>query len=273
MWLYYLRKHKLKVLLIAVVVLAVGAFLWIRVSQARAALIPSDRPDTATMLPDLTGDITDVRVTALERDVSFYPYRASYGFGETMDEIEAVDIQDGTILQILYGYKVNDTWYDIPAENYPLQALSGTRMYSNLQLARSDHFVKIGPYCIICITTHGEVPYDTLGTTPVTDFCPGVDQKKIGLMLEDREKILAGDEPACTFGPFTYRYYFILETESIPEDYALYHPSANPFENEVTMWPFTAADIRVRIEEAQGGTLSPTSQESSGPVPYPTNMP
>lgn len=100
--------------------------------------------------PNFDGEITEVRVTAVSVNVkeSAWP--------------------DTESIWVHYGYKMDGTWYDIPAENYELCDMSGQSVFDPLF---KDHLVQIGPYVLISLMTTPQdnaVIFDTLGTKILT---------------------------------------------------------------------------------------------------------
>lgn len=75
------------------------------------------RPDAAWDYPDFSGEITDVRVTAVERKVD----TTSWLPGEKESPIYGL-----RCIQIYYGYEMDGVWYDMPCENFDLRGIKRT---------------------------------------------------------------------------------------------------------------------------------------------------
>ena len=110
------------------------------------AILDASRPAEAYQFPDLSGEITDVRVTVREREIDL-SFRGLEGH-------KAYDI--------FYGYYSNGQWYDYPCTNFELKELQDTDIwgpyddsaYNSYDVCYDAHIVEIGPYYLIALPIH-----------------------------------------------------------------------------------------------------------------------
>lgn len=173
-----------------------------------------------TDVPEFTGEVQDVRITAVERENARIKYQAQFD-----------DRFDYPLIQIYYGYQIDGVWHDIPSENYSLRGIFFGSRKKGYEAARQSHVVQIGSYYMVCIREFdaqdaGEQgPTDSLGTipmTPLTDYCGD----SYGYYREDKDSKFGKLEYEATF-PFEQRYYFLLEADSLPEDYTIFAGGKN----------------------------------------------
>lgn len=183
--------------------------------------LDQSRPAAATEVPDLTGDITDVRITAVERD-----------FKEVIDP----DYPNCTYLQIYYGYKKDGIWHDFPSENYQLKGTFSKWSVIGYEVAGREHVVQIGPFLIFSARETYALPgtepmlFDTLGTEVIKPFeeyytpedLPA-DAPRYGYMKEDFQSVLSGDHINYTiYKDMGHFYYLIVNMNNLPEDYEVH---------------------------------------------------
>lgn len=180
---------------------------------------PIPHPPEATALPDLSGEITDIRIRA----TSCEDYR--------LDLEQYTGFTEKTLLQIRYGYLSEGKWHDIPAENYDLKGIFDSEGAEGFQLPAKDHLVQIGPYLLICHILNTNAPNseciieDTCGTTPLEPFSNYVtayDENGYGLLTVDRDSVIEGEGLRFTaHGVFGQYYYLLLPVDELSEDYEL----------------------------------------------------
>lgn len=182
------------------------------------------RPDAATMTPDFSGNITDIRITTVERPLEFLDNSGK------KDE----NLSNFKFLQIYYGYKSDGIWHDIPRENYDLKGLiyARNKEKTGFDVAEKPHVVQIGQYVVICLFYNtGLLEYtaeisDSLGTQPLTMFDeyqttvqePG--EMQYGYLKER----CSPDGKLLGYGYYTQfitHYFMIVDYDDIKDDYAL----------------------------------------------------
>lgn len=194
--------------------------------------LDASRPEGATALPDFSGEITDVRVTTIPRNIDI-PAGKGADWGIDLSELE--------YRQIYYGYCVDSVWTDLPCENYGLISIFNPVDYETGELkvtrgyeaARDDHLVKIGPYLLISVD--GRTPKypliveDSIGSKAQLMFAE-YDRRtspdgiaSYGYLTEDRDSIVSGWELDWDVtSNIKTRYYILLKYNDIPEDYQLW---------------------------------------------------
>ena len=189
------------------------------------------RPEDADFLPELSKDISDVRITIVPRT---YDPPSDYA-----------DLQDLSFMQIWYGYYADGQWNDYPSENYELSGILQHNSRQGWKASVGSHLVKIGPYLLICICLHDDpmVEYhlsDTLDSQiqqPFEAYNTCLDyydengqrhdfmdthETGYGYIAEDPSTIAGEAQLAYIVrSEFPRRYYVLLDYESIPEDYVL----------------------------------------------------
>lgn len=183
-----------------------------------------NRPAESWLTPDFSGTVTDVRITAVERETnasSLLPGEKESPFYGT------------TCVQIYYGYQMDGEWFDMPCENYDLRAIR--KNASGYEAANREHILRIGPYLLISVGANAETGpvsvelSDTLGTQSFTMFeeyftrlSHGPQEGSYSLLIEDYRSF---DDPehieatvVCDFDLYAY---MLLEFDSITEDYVL----------------------------------------------------
>lgn len=255
------RKKRTTILIIGAVVLnIVISILCVRLAFFAALKLlfappAGERVETATDLPSYAENATDARVTYIHRTDDVMVKLEHLFYGVAIDSTEP----KVPCIQFLYGYKVDDIWIDIPAENYPLFYLEeGSKV---IAFGCPSHITKVGNHALICIVDpyKDTVPHDTLGTVPLTPIDELFDDEpttiEYGLILDDRERILKWNEPAYSvvYGDLD-RYYFLLNLDELPENYEL-HFSTNEYSQETknfyTEYILTAEDIGDYMELAE----------------------
>lgn len=173
-----------------------------------------ERVATAVETPEYCGEVTDIRFTSVPRTQKIFTKKG--------------DDAEHRYIQILYGYMINGIWHDIPCENYNFYCISPRHKgESEFSLsAYNSHLTVIGEYIVICIVCgdNEEVPYDTLGTVPETPFLEYSQSETFhyGIISDDRERIINGDEPAYSVcSSIGYRYYFVIRKDLIDSKYEL----------------------------------------------------
>lgn len=205
------------------------------------------RPPEATQWPEFTDEITDIRLSVVERDIEFDPDRSS-------------PFKNQTHLQIFYGYQMNGEWYDIPSENYELKGILQYEGLSGYDAACNDHLVQIGHYVLMCFVYEGareDVVYhlsDSSGTEIqepfaeyYTNYFHDTNEPSYGFFREKLDPAYpdkALDLQALNI--FGRRYYLLLDLNSLPDDYEL-HISAHPESDSseiIDEWVLYADDIQ-----------------------------
>lgn len=221
------------VLITALMLSGCGDGTPIRTDPIERALDQS-RPEIATELPDLSGNITDVRITAVERE-----------FEDVIDP----EYPNCSYLQIYYGYKKDGVWYDYPSENYELKGTFSKWSVIGYEVAGREHVVQIGPFLIFSARETYALPgtepklFDTLGTEVIKPFdnyytpddLPN-DAPRYGYMKEDRQSVLSGDHINYTiYKEMGHFYYLIVNINDLPEDYEVHevYETKNGTEEEI----------------------------------------
>lgn len=209
-------------------------------------------PPEATVLPNFSGEITDIRVQA----AGCKDYQ--------LDLSQYHDFKDKTLLQIQYGYFMDGQWYDIPSENYELKGIFSNAGTNGMSAVPKSHLVRIGPYLLICHVLHTNAPNseciisDTLGTQVqepfeyyFTPYIKQDDDPGYALLTIDRRSILEGEELRyVAYGVFGQYYYLMLEIDEIPDDYELHitdHTWSENYDNVVD-YVLTKSDILELID-------------------------
>jgi hypothetical protein len=209
--------------------------------------VERNRPAESYLTPDFSGTITDVRITAVERETnatSFMPGDKDSPFYRT------------TCVQIYYGYQKDGEWVDIPSENYDLRAIR--KRYTGYEAANWEHIVRIGPYLLISAAANAESGLvsieltDTLGTeaTPMfeeyfTRVGHGPQEGSYSYLVEDYQNL---DENVKVWCDFDLHSYIILEMDSIPEDYVL--TSKQECGSQILEWTLDYETIMRLLAEA-----------------------
>lgn len=209
--------------------------------------IERNRPAEAYLTPDFSGSITDVRITAVERETnatSFLPGEKESPFYGT------------TCMQIYYGYQKDGEWVDIPCENYDLRAIR--KKYTGYEAANWEHIVRIGPYLLISAAVNAESGpvsielTDTLGTEAIPMFEEyftrvghGPQEGSYSYLVEDYQNL---DENVKVWCDFDLHSYIILEMDSIPEDYVL--TSKQECGSQILEWTLDYETIMRLLAEA-----------------------
>lgn len=257
-----MRNTYMKLLLIPVCCFALllgGCSLSSNTPSGKAAkVLNANRPAVATELPDFSGEITDVRVTTVQRDAGITThYGAEYG----------ADLSTLTYLQIYYGYCSNGVWKDIPCENYALVSIFNPVDYHSRELVvtrgyeavEDDHIVKIGPYLLISIDARigtGKLitVEDSIGSEAQLMFME-YDRwntpdgtAKYGYLKENRESVLSGGKLEWqAVSNVDARYYIVLKYDEIPDDYQLWTKMTPDSENIRSLLTYT--DIQSLLGE------------------------
>lgn len=179
-------------------------------------ILALSRTGESTSVPNISGTVTDIRITTVARDISKMP---------GMSFVEY--FQDRTFLQIYYGYQLDGDWHDYPAENYDLRRLKSSDC--GYDAVSSNHIVKIGQYVLIAFTSYRDLTVtDSLNSEVVamTEYYTSgndvtSDSAKYGQIIENTlEGNIFNYEYEITSG-FDKWYYIILEYDDIPEDYVV----------------------------------------------------
>lgn len=236
------------------------------VTQEFAQMILSKyRPENATKMPDLSGNISDIRITLVPRE-----YIPPTSGNATVDHM----LKNTTYLQIYYGYQKDGQWYDIPCENYDLkQIFDFTKHGTGFEAAGKSHIVKIGQYLLVCVQySSGDYSQadlscefiDNLGSKPIQYFeeyytaprnltelteSQKIDYgKSYGYLKENLAAIPGDGQPLyIASSAFDLHYYLVLDYASLPKDYELlvifWHGDSNHYRR------LTYNDIVALIEE------------------------
>lgn len=224
---------KIIIVLLLIMVFFLITFLSIWLGPTECPMQPpkGERTPAATQVPAFTGEVTQLRFSVVPR--SFYYFRQSAELREKVYNLA----KDCQLLQIYYGYEMDGVWYDIPSENFDLKGIFLNEGTTGAEAAAGSHIVEIGQYILICVFAQdfpnityeqGDV-YDSLGTEfqmPFLEYhCYGTMDRPIvpyGYCAEVTHNFLFFSIPEmyCSSG-FEERLYFILEKDSIPDDYVL----------------------------------------------------
>ena len=188
------------------------------------------RPKEATIMPDSTAAIDDIRILVKPRE----HVPQTTGIASFDDRL-----RNTTFLQIYYGYYSAGQWFDIPCENFELKGIFNMfHNYTGYDAAGESHIVRIGPYLLICIrhysaetprwATHCTIK-DTLGSTvsrPFDDYYTQTSRDSTthgyGYLKEDVSSLsLDGEVDYVARDAFDQYYYVILDYENLPSDYSL----------------------------------------------------
>lgn len=195
--------------------------------------LDASRPEGATALPDFSGEITDIRVTTIQRDIDI-PDGAGVSWG--------IDFANLEFRQIYYGYCTDGVWTDLPCENYELVSIFNPVDYETRELkvtrgyeaVEDDHMVKIGPYLLISINARmGKdgllIVEDSVGSKIELYFMEydkynlPDEKEKYGFIKENRDSIMSGWQleyrAVSNLDP---RCILVLKYDEIPEDYKLW---------------------------------------------------
>lgn len=147
------KKRLLIVLSITLVVLVSLAFvsdLFIENGPIEKLLLTITRSKEGRTTPDPSDAISEIRVTAVDRNVSFLP--------KVLFDKEARNMN---FKQLYYGYCIDGVWRDIPAENYSLRSLFHTD--DGYKALKNNHCVQIGPYILLAFPISKVYGKDTFG--------------------------------------------------------------------------------------------------------------
>lgn len=200
-------------------------------AEIAAASLDRSRPENAELLPEFTGEISDIRMTILDREYD----------APSFEE----DFQNLSMMQIWYGYCSNGIWYDYPSENYNLVGILEYESNIGWKAALGSHMAKIGPYLLIniCVQDHPLKECkisDTLNSQLQEPFAEyntyhyyyDEDGQKhsylddhshgYGSVAENPNRSVDSEQSAYYMRcEFMRRFYLILDYESIPDDYEL----------------------------------------------------
>ena len=254
----FIKGHKILVSLCAagILILALlGAYLSEALFEndpVERLLYAMTRPEAAKERPPKEFIVDDIRITAVDRDMSMFP---SIFFDDYYD--------DGTFKQIYYGYLKDGVWHDYPMENYALKELGGIGIYGAVD---GRHCVQIGQYILLAFpnsATDGVHSFtevkDTLNS-PVREMHEYVTPFKIRppLYYEMTDPDLYSNKPRYyrvidnhldnSYGVVQRRfdmwYYVVLKRNDISEDYQVvvrsYFEIPNrPLDEETKFYIFT----------------------------------
>lgn len=190
------------------------------------------RPENAEELPDLSKDISSIRMTVVSR-----PYTPPSLLAGNYEKIE--------LLQIWYGYQEGNTWYDHPSENYNLIGIYENEEPSGWKAADGSHLTKIGPYVLInfylpadpniecsikdTLNTQIQEPFEKYYTFDAYVDDNGKEHRYLdshsigyGYLCEDPAEINNPKDSPCVMWPEFYRrYYLVLNYDEITDDYQI----------------------------------------------------
>lgn len=193
--------------------------------------------------PEAAGNITDIRMTVGEEEIS----------GDT------------TLLRVYYGYFADGQWYDYPSEYYTLKSVFPVEFDDGFMNAYSSHIVKIGPYLLACIIVDPVADEKTPCPVRVVDSLeneypqafaeyyshPGLDAPKYGLVWKNprpddskNSTKVEWNEMKCGF--FSRYYFAVLEYDTLPEDYVLSYLTID--NDKLITQTLTYAEIKQLIE-------------------------
>lgn len=169
------------------------------------------RTEAAYQMPNFSGEVTDVRVTVVQRDIN-----ANAIYGDLFDE-------SGNVYQLYYGYRNDGKWIDIPHENYDLRGLKNSGK-CGIDAAGNDHVVTIGPYVLIALSARGNANDTIVDTVNSEVFSITKYYHSETPSFFFRENMLAYDteEYRCWISPSFLRWHFItLKVDDIPQSYSV----------------------------------------------------
>ena len=222
--------------------------------------INATRPDISLTKPDIPENVTDVRVTVVERDFDLTPYKFE-------DYISCA--------QIYYGFCVDSVWEDFPCENYDLAGFfdrnNGKYGYD---AAGGCHVVEIGNKILIAVTPVLDdgyaVVYDSLESDVIemenyftyayTDY-----ETKEDVVLTFKpdkgyaylkERALALNTPKYSYKLYTNFprwYYIVVDKANLTEDYFVKYTLLNKNRSPSTSNPYTLTynDIQNALASAK----------------------
>jgi len=216
-------------------------------------VLDAGRPTNATNLPDFSGDVEDIRITTIPRNVDMSGYE-NY-FGLNVGEIE--------FRQIYYGYKTNGKWTDLPCENYELVSVINNsnletgeeKVYYGYEAANQNHIVKIGQYLLFSLAMDESYSVsDSLGSNfqlLFSEYENFPENRKIyGYLREDRDSVVSGWEVKYeAITDFMPRYYLWLKYDEIPKDYELHR--VEYYEDREIKVVITYNDIQRLLEKSE----------------------
>ena len=209
-------------LLIAIVLWRIGLFDSTMENMFQS--LDKNRPAESYLIPDCSGNVTDVRITAVERETNAYSLLP----GEKDSPVYGT-----TCVQIYYGYQKDGMWFDMPCENYDLRAIASSD--TGYDAAEEDHIVKIGPYLLFAFKANaaeGEVQIeisDTLDSQALLMFGEyftrvwhEAQENSYSYLKEDRSSFdNAENVNSMVYADFDQCAYLILDYSAIPDDYVL----------------------------------------------------
>lgn len=193
-------------------------------------ILDASRPAEAYQFPDLSGEITDVRVTVREREVDTYLLNGK---------------RDIPVYDIFYGYLSNGEWCDFPSGNYELKPITVSSA-DTWEVCTLPHVTEIGSYILFAYPVgegcySSNLPEVTLSDTLNSEVLAFKDyyilQKGTGNdaeqnlhFLEDM-RLYGTEEYRARLRPFAQWYFILLKKEMLTDDYQI-----NVIENWEESW-------------------------------------
>ncbi len=197
------------------------------------ASVASSAPKEAKMVPSLNDDISQLRITAVEREIVF--------------DVNDTAHSNSAVFQIYYGYFSNNQWHDMPADNYNLKTLHGvdSGYEDGWDALLGDHVIKMGQFVLLGFYNplgDGSIISDSLGSSVLTFT---------GSELTDNdayqiyENVLAAgtNKYDCFVLKFVDRYYIAIKYDDIPTDYYVTVKFYVPHLDDYTVTTYTYDDI------------------------------
>ena len=181
------------------------------------------RPSEGSQMPDFSEGVTNIRVTTVDRNISWIP---------TLAKNEVFNTR--VYKQIYYGYYSDGTWVDLPCENYELRALGNSR--NDYEASDRRHVVKIDKYVLLAFpvgVSASEKSYGVVTDSLKSEVIELTEYGTSGLSMPDSGKKCYGrirenpnvmgilkSEHEIVNG-FAEWYYIVLEYDNIPKDYVV----------------------------------------------------
>ncbi len=194
-------------------------------------MLDNTRMDNGRIIPNIPGDVSDVRMTILDREY------------ETTSYFDSELVL--SMMQICYGYCVDGVWNDFPSENYDLIGIWEDFTKTGWEASDGSHIVKIGQYLLVSICLRDDplaqhVILDSLNSKIQEPFAEyrtywyyydqegqqhyysEYNESGYGYMAENPHYGKEGEEIRLNERmEFPARYYIILDYTTLADDYEL----------------------------------------------------
>lgn len=233
----YIWNKKMVMLIILCTVILLSFVLVLVFYKEEPSSIDKGRPSASFMKPDFSGNVTDVRITTVKR------------------EYNGTEFDSNRVMQLYYGYCIDDVWYDIPCENYDLIGICDNKGNYGYDAAGDDHIVKIGNKIVFAFSTtsfYDSQLKDSLDskTYEITDYFTksfttkesngiyyGVSTVGDGYSYL-KEKALAYDDDEYEYmivGKFDKWYYLVVDESELDETYQITFNELYEHEEDITL--------------------------------------